>query len=150
MEILEIKSSYPYPSNALSNFYPHEFVIDGIVCDSMEGFLQSLKFKNIKKQITVCQMIGIDAKNMGNKKLLWRLTGNVYWQGKRIKRASIEFGELLKRAYAELFKNDEFKKALIDSKGYELAHSIGKSNPKKTILTEKEFLNLLNDLRKDL
>jgi hypothetical protein len=31
------------PARALSNLAPHGFEIDGIVCASMEGFLQSLK-----------------------------------------------------------------------------------------------------------
>lgn len=44
-EALDIGSGKDYPSNALSNFAPHPFVIDGVECNSMEGFLQSLKFK---------------------------------------------------------------------------------------------------------
>lgn len=43
---MDIGSGSGYPSSSLSNFAPHPFVIDGIECNSMEGFLQSLKFEN--------------------------------------------------------------------------------------------------------
>ena len=43
---MEISSGAGYPASSLSNFAPHEFIIDGIKCASMEGFLQSLKFQN--------------------------------------------------------------------------------------------------------
>ena len=150
MDILDIKSSHPYPSCALSNFHPYAFVIDGVQCASMEGFLQSLKFKSIKAQMKTCTLVGLNAKNKGKRKFLWKITGNIYWQGEKIKRNSSEFRALIDRAYFELFKNKELKQALIDSKNCELIHSIGKSNPKKTILTEKEFLKCLNKLRNTL
>lgn len=44
MDKLDIKWKNPYPANVLSNFYSNAFVIDGVHCASMEGFLQSLKF----------------------------------------------------------------------------------------------------------
>ena len=40
---LDIRSNGLYPSNVLSNMCSNEFSFDGIVCGSMEGFLQSLK-----------------------------------------------------------------------------------------------------------
>lgn len=150
MEELEIKSSYEYPSNALSNFYPHSFTLDGVDCASMEGFLQSLKYKNPKKQRKICTYTGLEAKKKGKFKFMWKLTGNVYWQGNKINRLSSEFQTLINRAYEAMFKNDNFKKALFDSKGYELSHKIGKQDPKKTILTENEFLSILNNLRNTL
>ena len=47
---MDIGSQNGYPSGALSNFAPHPFEIDGIKCNSMEGFLQSLKFSNPEMQ----------------------------------------------------------------------------------------------------
>lgn len=41
---MDIGSGTGYPSANLSNFSPHVFTVDGIECNSMEGFLQSLKF----------------------------------------------------------------------------------------------------------
>lgn len=40
-----------YPAANLSNFHPHQFTIDNIEYASMEGFLQSLKFKDPNMQI---------------------------------------------------------------------------------------------------
>lgn len=47
---MDIGSGKGYPSSSLSNFAPHEFVIDGITCQSMEGFLQSLKYQDKEMQ----------------------------------------------------------------------------------------------------
>ena len=76
-----------YPASSLSNFAPHPFVIDGIECNSMEGFLQSLKFKNIDMQKYVCSLVGKSAKFKGKKKKWWK-TQTLYWQGKEYKRDS--------------------------------------------------------------
>lgn len=65
---MDIGSGAPWPSCALSNFAPHEFVIDGIRCSSMEGFLQSLKFKSPEMQEHVCTLVGKAAKFKGKKK----------------------------------------------------------------------------------
>lgn len=55
---VDIWSTNPYPSNVLSNLYPHAFELDGIFCASMEGFLQSLKIWNVEKQREVCALSG--------------------------------------------------------------------------------------------
>ena len=65
---MDIGSGNGYPSAALSNFAPHPFVIDGVECASMEGFLQSLKFSNPDMQKEVCKLIGIKAKRADTRK----------------------------------------------------------------------------------
>jgi len=65
---MDVGSNGSYPSNALSNFAAHEFVIDGVRCASMEGFLQSLKFSNPDMQVHICSLIGIAAKRAGREK----------------------------------------------------------------------------------
>lgn len=55
---MDIESGTGYPSANLSNFQPHAFIIDGIACASMEGFLQSLKFENPDMQAQVCTLVG--------------------------------------------------------------------------------------------
>lgn len=57
-QVMDIGSGKGYPSSALSNFAPHPFVIDGIECNSMEGFLQSLKFESPEMQKEVCKLVG--------------------------------------------------------------------------------------------
>lgn len=71
-EELDIGSGKDYPSNALSNFAPHPFIIDGVECNSMEGFLQSLKFKEPEMQKEVCKLVGKAAKFKGKKKKWWQ------------------------------------------------------------------------------
>lgn len=66
-DIIDIHSKGEYPANQLSNFYPHSFVLDGIYCQSMEGFLQSLKYKNVEKQRKICLLIGKEAKTAGKR-----------------------------------------------------------------------------------
>ena len=147
-EVIDIYSKGEYPASVLSNFYPNGFVFEGVECASMEGFLQSLKFRNPKRQLEVCLLTGGDAKKAGNRKFLWRWTGNVFWQGKRLRRTGEEFSRLVFAAYKAMFEQNEiFRKALLGTKGKKLAHSIGRSDKRKTILTEKEFLDALNGLR---
>ena len=146
---MDIGSGNTYPSSAISNFSPHPFIIDGVECASMEGFLQSLKFKNPDMQIEVCKLVGKAAKFKGGKKKWWR-DQTLYWQGIEYKRDSQEYQELLDRAYDALFENEGFRKALEATKGANLTHSIGKRDIHKTVLTEREFISRLNRLRSKL
>lgn len=146
---MDIGSGTGYPSSTLSNFAPHPFIIDGVQCNSMEGFLQSLKFKEIEMQKQVCQLVGKAAKFKGKKKK-WYRTQTLYWQGVEYKRDSEEYQHLLDRAYTELSKNDGFKKALLATGNSTLTHSIGKNKINETVLTRQEFCSRLMKIRKDL
>lgn len=147
MEIIEIHSKGVYLANVLSNFSPNNFVMDGVQCASMEGFLQALKFRSAKKQINICALSGKAAKKAGKRKFFWKITGNVYWQGERYKRDSRQFDELLCRAYRQLSKNETFYNALKSTMGKRLSHFIGNHDKSKTILTEEEFIGYLITLR---
>ena len=146
---MDIGSGKKYPSNALSNFAPHPFEIDGVECSSMEGFLQSLKFKEPDMQKVVCKLVGIKAKSKGSRKK-WKQTQKLYWQNVEIDRKSDEYQDLLDKAFNQLAKNTKFKKALVASKGMTLTHNIGKSKQSETVLTKREFLSRLNKLREEL
>ena len=148
MKTIDISSKGEYPANTLSNFYAHEFILDGVRCASMEGFLQSLKYKSASKQIKVCALVGKAAKNAGKHKFLWKLTHKLHWQGKSFSRFGDEYAALLRRAYAELYKNPNFAAALKAAEGCTLIHSIGKTDNRKTVLTVQEFINNLDELRK--
>jgi predicted NAD-dependent protein-ADP-ribosyltransferase YbiA (DUF1768 family) len=143
---MDIGSGNTYPANSLSNFAPHPFDIDGFHCNSMEGFLQSLKFKSIDMQEYVCSLVGFAAKKKGCGKN-WQETQTLYWQGVSIKRDSQEYQDLLDRAFMELYKNTKFKLALEASGKSVLKHSIGKTDSSKTVLTVKEFCSRLTKLR---
>lgn len=143
---MDIGSGNTYPNAALSNFAPHPFVIDGIECNSMEGFLQSLKFESQDMQKYVCTLVGKAAKFKGKNKK-WYKTQTLYWKGNAIDRHSEEYQKLLDKAYTALYANNSFRNALEASRGCVLTHSIGKSDPHKTVLTVKEFCSRLTKLR---
>ena len=144
---MDIGSTNGYPSAALSNFAPHPFVFDGIEIASMEGFLQSLKFKNPEIQKYVCTLVGRVAKFKGKDKN-WYREQKLYWQGQEFKRDSKEYQILLNRAYNTLYQQNEgFRKALEASKPGILTHSIGKTKENETVLTQSEFCGRLMKLR---
>ena len=145
-DVVDIFSSGKYPSNILSNFYPHQFTFDGITCSSMESFLQSLKTWNPELQEKVCRLSGKEAKQFFQKRpenFLWLMTGNLYWQGEVYDRHSDEYQHLLNRAYLALLENKDFARALGDTEGRTLIHSIGKTSRSQTVLTEYEFMERL-------
>jgi predicted NAD-dependent protein-ADP-ribosyltransferase YbiA (DUF1768 family) len=143
---MDIGSGKGYPASALSNFAPHPFEFDGVWCNSMEGFLQSLKFKEVAMQEYVCTLVGVGAKYKGKPKRWW-LTQTLRWKGKEIDRHSEEYQQLLDRAYMALAKNEGFRKALLSTGDAVLTHSIGKNDPTHTILTEREFCGRLMRIR---
>ena len=141
-----IGSNGSYPSNALSNFAAHEFVIDGVRCASMEGFLQSLKFSNPDMQEHICTLIGFGAKKAGQDKD-WKKHQILYWRDQKIPRRSQAYQDLLDRAYLELFKNEGFRNALRAAGNATFTHSCGKRKEGETVLTIREFCHRLNWLR---
>lgn len=143
---MDIKSGASYPASALSNFAPHPFVIDGVECASMEGFLQSLKWSNPEMQKHICKLVGKSAKFKGKNKKWWK-TQTLYWQGQEIDRHSKEYQDLLDRAYLALGQNEGFRKALLATGNANITHSMGKRDESKTILTEREFCSRLMKLR---
>ena len=143
---MDIGSGTGYPESALSNFAPHPFTIDGVKCNSMEGFLQSLKFKDMEMQKFVCTLVGKAAKFKGKRKKWWR-TQTLYWQGREYNRDSNEYQQLLDRAFEALSLNEKFRKALLATNGSPLSHSLGKRDITKTVLTEREFCSRLTKLR---
>lgn len=146
---MDIGSGSGFPSATLSNFAPHPFVIDGVECNSMEGFLQSLKFSNPEMQKEVCKLIGKAAKFKGKKKKWWR-TQTLYWQGTEISRDSQEYQDLLDRAFSALAQNSGFRAALLATGNSVLTHSIGKTKITETVLTRQEFCSRLMKIRTQL
>lgn len=144
---MNIGAGSGYPGSSLSNFAPHRFTIDGVECASMEGFLQSLKFKSADMQVEVCKLVGKAAKFRGKKKKWWR-DQTLYWQGNPIARQSKGYQALLDRAYEALSENVKFQKALLATQNATLTHSIGKSKESETVLTEREFCSRLTNIRK--
>ena len=112
----------------------------------MEGFLQSLKYKDIEEQRHICRLSGKEAKRMTTAD--WQKDQTVWWKGQTIDRQSDSFLTLVKAAYKAMFEqNESFQSALMSTRGKALYHSQGEQDPHKTILTEQEFCGILTDLR---
>ena len=143
---IDIWSKSPYPANVLSNLYGNNFCYDGVECGSMEGFLQSLKYKDIEEQCHICRLSGKEAKRMTTAD--WQKDQTVWWKGQTIDRQSDSFLTLVKAAYKAMFEqNESFRTALMSTRGKALYHSQGEQDPHKTILTEQELCGILTDLR---
>jgi hypothetical protein len=97
-------------------------------------------------QKTVCLLVGKAAKFKGKKKKWWR-TQTLHWQGKTFKRDSVEYQELLDRAFDALAQNASFQKALLATGTAVLTHSIGKTKITETVLTRSEFCSRLTTIR---
>lgn len=146
---MDIGSGTGYPSANLSNFSPHVFTVDGIECNSMEGFLQSLKFQDPEMQKHVCTLVGKKAKFKGKKKKWWK-TQTLYWKGEEIPRDSKRYQKLLDEAFNALAQNTSFQKALLATQNATLTHSIGKKKISETVLTRQEFTSRLTRIRNEL
>lgn len=147
--VIDIYSKGEYPSWALSNFAEHRFTMDGVPCGSMEGFLQSLKYREPARQAQVCALVGKDAKRAGEKKRLWRLTKKVWWRGNAYGLFSDELQRLIDRAYRQMYEQcPSFRQALADAGDRELVHTMGKKDMRTTILTEYQFTRRLEALRR--
>lgn len=144
---IDIHSNGKWPSNALSNFYPHRFKFDGVWCGSMEGFLQSLKIPSMSIQKDICALSGKEAKMRSTDE--WKVDQTLYWNGQRsIRRDSNQFQSLVRKAYRAMFEQcPKFYEALKATGNKRLYHSIGNPNPQDTILTEKELCDILTELR---
>ena len=144
---MDIGSGNGYPESALSNFTPRNFIFEGVKCSSIEGVLQSFKFKDIPMQEYVCTLTGKCAKFKGKKKKWWQKQ-ELYWKGVVYKRDSHEYQELLDRLYDTVYKQcANFRSALKATGKANLTHSIGKNKTTNTILTSNEFCSRLTNLR---
>lgn len=137
-----------FASQSLSVFSKFAFAIDGVKCISVESFLQSLKFKNVEKQKSICDMPPEQARKLGNKKKWWKRTGNLWWKGNKIKRTSSEYQALLNRVFDELYKNNDFTRVLMDCGNIEIIKVADATSSQNVILSEDEFVSRLINMRR--
>ena len=143
---LDIRSNGMYPSNVLSNLCSNGFRLDGVICGSMEGFLQSLKQQEKSKQLSICSMKGGNARKRSVTS--WQTDQIVWWKGLAIDRQSEDYQKLLRRAYQAMFDQSErFRAALMATRGMTLTHTTGNNDPDRTILTSHEFCQILTEMR---
>ena len=143
---LDIKSSKRGIAGRLSNFTERQFVFDGVLCRSIEGVLQSFKFPTVEEQRIVCYLYKGQAKRVGELRD-WRSDQLLYWQGTTYRRDGDEYQDLLRRLYRAVYDQDErFRRDIRRSRKFRLEHSIGKDDPRETVLTREELLRLLGEL----
>jgi hypothetical protein len=131
---------------ALSNFEAYPFIFRTVACGSMEGLLQSLKFEDAQKQRDICALVGTKAKFKGKKRKWW-LEQKLHWQGESFSRHSQTYQSLLTEAFDALSANEHFMETLLKTSNINLVHTMGKSDPNRTILTENEFCAQLHRIR---
>ncbi|WJZ28103.1 hypothetical protein NCTGTJJY_CDS0224 [Serratia phage 92A1] len=120
--------------------------MDGLSFGSIEGFLQGLKIQNIKLQNRVFTLVGIEAHRAGQQFSVKNQT--LYWQGIPINRHSVAYKELVVSGYYHMaLQNKAFREALVHTGTKVLTHPLGSDDPFKTILTEKEFCDILTEMR---
>ena len=134
----------------LSNFTLRNFTFDGIQCVSIESVLQSFKFNDgVGLQRQICLMPPKKAKEMGTEFPGWKEEQILFWDNQEFNRHGQEYQQLVSRLYDAVYNQDDtFKDDLLALGNEEICHSIGKSDPNDTVLTEQEFIDQLNRLRK--
>jgi len=152
-EVLNISSkSKDWRAKRLSNFSDDPFVIDGVEINSVEGFIQGIKFyenhhyrrecfrANTIKEKLRAQYLG---RKMAEKKFVW-------WKGEKIKYGSRKHHKLIERAIRAKFEqNREAMRALLATRGIKLIHQIGQRELKKSSLPAKLFCKILTKIRKE-
>lgn len=146
---IDISSTSKFPAGYLSNFTPYKFTFCGFDFTSMESLLQGLKFEGVETQNSVFQRVGVKAKLRG-KKRKWYLDQTLYWQGTPMKRDSEEYKNIVREAFYALAENIDFQQTLLATGDKRLYHTMGKSDPTRTILTEEEFCGILTEVRTSL
>lgn len=136
-------------SKMLSNLYPTSFKFKGKKVASIEGVLQSLKYKDKKIQNTILKYYGLDAYHSrgANSTDFWGENGMLFWQGKPLNRHSEHYQTFIDELYICASKNPLYKKALLSTQNKYLLHHIGKDDASQTVLTRFEFEQRLNTLR---
>lgn len=149
-EIWVIETGFKYEGLArdVSNLCPYAFVLDGVSCGSMEGFLQSLKTNDPDVKRRIAAMHGFQAYREGQNHNYWKDSQTLYWNGESHPRLSKKYQRLIERAYDACFdSNPDFAAALSLTGDSILKHSMGKRNPTNSTLTEHEYIYNLYRLR---
>lgn len=106
-KIIDIYSKSDGIAGRLSNFTERKFVFEGILCNSIEGILQSLKFEDTEKQKEICAMLPPStAKKIGTLQN-WKDKQLLYWNGDVYERESEKYYDLIQRIFVAVYTQDE-------------------------------------------
>ena len=147
-DAMDIEYNDDFFGSQLSPRCSCEFVLDGVLCCSMESFLQAIKHRNPKKQKEICLMSGAEAQAHSNNR--WRITHTVYWDGVKYNVFNDSFKRLIDRAFIALYEqSSEYRDAIQNSKyAAHLIYTTGQTDSRKELLTTYELLRRIEWLRK--
>jgi predicted NAD-dependent protein-ADP-ribosyltransferase YbiA (DUF1768 family) len=140
-----------YPANRLSNLAVSPFVMDGVQCNSMEGFIQALKRREPKVQEHGCTLAGMAAKRWGAGVKWWKrpVREQLWWHGRGFAAHSEEHFALVKRTLlAKFTQHEPSRRALLATGDAHLVHSAGKRE--RTSLKASDFCRMLMEIREEL
>lgn len=146
----------------LSNFHESPFTLDGVEYQSVEGFIQSLKFWQEEDQERVAGKAGFAAKKGGHKVREYIKEGFraeegeepvgyvTNYQGIAIPFRSPEHYDLIARAIRAKFDRDyDCRKALLKTKRSRLTHDLGHPESPTTSLPAEVFTTILMQIRQE-
>ncbi len=130
---------------AMSNLSHHPFVLDGVWCGSVEGFIQGVKFApNDPRRNETLRLQGIPA---------WKMRVHakgefVWWNGEQIPYRSAKHTELIRRAIeAKFAQNPDALEALNATRGLTIIHETGQPESPTTTLPAVTYCAILTTIR---
>ena len=135
-------------SRIISNLFPYTFYFRGHKVKSIESIFQSLKYKSKALQKMVFKYSGIDSNLIkGASDYNWRITGELYFLGKKINRFNADYENFIDSLYISAIQNKLYKNALLNVGNKHIIHTIGETSTKETLFTQQEFEKELNCLK---
>lgn len=150
LEPMIIGSEEKYPACNLSKEHRYEFIVDGVPCNSIAGFLFSLRFSDQEVQKETCLLYGRGAeiRNLVESFHHRKSSQKLHWNGVVYRREDYEYQELLDHAFNQLAEQNKiFQEALLATGDREFKCLSGEDDPKKTLITCEEFTGRLTRLR---
>lgn len=135
--------------NILSNLADKPFVFRGIKFRTIEGALQAIKTDNPSLQQGIYELSGFTAKTTG-RSLNWQQYQTLWCFEEATDRHGDEYQRFLDELYATCYsQNPAFRAALRESGSRPLLHTVGNTDPERTVLTIDEFVSRLLVLREE-
>ena len=136
-------------SKMLSNLFPYEIHFKGHAAKSLEGIFQGIKHKEPEVQKVIMQYFGMDAlyTREANKINDWRESQTLYFGNQSMLRGSEQYQQFIDELYTAALQNPLYAKAVRCAGNKTILHSIGKDDPKQTVLTRNEFESRLNSIK---
>lgn len=132
----------------LSNLFPYKFYFRGFKLQAIECIFQSFKVKNKKAQRYLFNYSGLNSNNIKAAcDYNWRDDGNVYFQGKPIKRDSKAYEDFIDEVYISAIQNPLYRNVLKNAGDKYILHAIGGKTKLDTVFTRFEFEYELNALK---